>query len=75
MLGIGQKGLILQIATFQIFISANNQCQPTILSHCIDRCRERPYSAEFSARFLPQKGMDGRVTREGVDSPVFAENL
>jgi len=27
LLGIGQKGLIFQIATFQIFISANNQCQ------------------------------------------------
>lgn len=34
----------------------------------------RPCSAEFSARFLPQKGMVGRARREGVDSPVFAEN-
>ena len=39
LLGIGQKGLIFQIATFQIFISANNQCQPTILGHCIDHCK------------------------------------
>jgi len=38
-LGIGQKGLFLQIATFQIFFSANNQCQPTILIHCIDHCK------------------------------------
>jgi len=28
-LGIGQKDLFLQIETFQIFFSANNQCQPT----------------------------------------------
>ena len=35
-LSIGQKGLFLQIATFQIFLSANNQCQSTILVHCID---------------------------------------
>jgi len=39
LLGIGQKGVIFQIATFQILISANNQCQPTILGHCIDHCK------------------------------------
>jgi len=36
LLGIGQKGMFFQIATFQIFFSANNQCQPIILVHCID---------------------------------------
>jgi len=39
-LGIGQKGLFLQIATFQIFFCENNQCQPTILVHCIDNCKD-----------------------------------
>jgi len=43
LLGIGQKGLILQIATFQIFVSVNNQCQPTILGHCIDHCKHNLY--------------------------------
>jgi len=38
-LGIGQKGLFLQIVTFQIFFSANNQCQPTILVHCTEHCK------------------------------------
>ena len=38
-LGIGQKRLILKIATFQIFVSANNPCQPIILVHCIDHCK------------------------------------
>jgi len=30
-LGVGQKGLLLQIVTFQIFFSASIECQPTIL--------------------------------------------
>ena len=29
---------------------------------------------EFPLSLLPQKGMDELVGREGVDSPVFAEN-
>jgi len=39
LLGIGQKGLFFQISTFQIFFSANNQCQPIILGHCIEHCK------------------------------------
>jgi len=37
--GIGQKGLFLQIVTFQIFFSASIECQPIILMHCIDHCK------------------------------------
>jgi len=37
--GIGQKGLFLQIVTFQIFFSASIECQPTISVHCIDHCK------------------------------------
>jgi len=48
-LGIGQKGLLLQIATFQTFFSANNQCQPTILVHCIDQ-----YKHNLKNCFLPE---------------------
>ena len=39
LLAIGQKGLFLQIATFQIFFSANNESQPTIFVDCIDHCK------------------------------------
>ena len=35
---------------------------------------ERPHCSEFLPSCPPQKGMDGPVRREGVDSPVFAEN-
>ena len=38
-LGIGQKGLFLQIAALQIFFSASIECQPTVLVHCIDHSK------------------------------------
>ena len=43
----------------------------------LQRCPDskRPRHFEFPPSFLPQKGMDERVGREGMDSPVFAENL
>jgi len=37
--GIGQKGLFLQIVTFQIFFSASIECQPIIVVHRIDHCK------------------------------------
>ena len=43
-----------------------------IFKRCADT--ERHCHFEFPPSFLPQKGMDGRVGREGMDSPVFAEN-
>jgi len=37
--GVGQKGLFLQIVTFQIFSSASIECQPTIVVHFVDHCK------------------------------------
>lgn len=36
--------------------------------------RKNNTHSKFPPSFLLQKGMDGQVRREGVGSPVFAEN-